>query len=425
MNRPEDKPNHSGDTPDFGKAPDLSEFSHPSSAPEEPAETVDLEALLHEIRRVPSNGNVASSNKKTPPSAPSAKSSEDIPVRKPVTETAPSLTQKESVDEASDPSEEEDLPVISRTPARRVPSDPQRIARIRAKRRRVSIMLGVTAVLLVAAIGMGIFYAVSSLSSNKKSDTSVTTSSSVMTDTQTSTTEQVTSETTTENTEPTPTPTPAVTPFPAGGPDLTGYCVVIDPGHQAVPNLEQEPMSSSMGGSKDKSAQGFTGVVTGTDESEIDLQTALLLRDYLQSLGCEVYITRETNDVDISNKERAEFAVSHDPDLYIRLFCNAANDSLTNGCLVIVPSSGKYSEQVAVWGDNLGKAISSSCGCAYNGCKSSSNYSGLNWADSVPSFMVRMGYLTNSDEEAHLLDEEYQYEICQGIAQFVSTMAKR
>ena len=35
--------------------------------------------------------------------------------------------------------------------------------------------------------------------------------------------------------------------------------------------------------------------------------------EYLESLGCEVYLTRETNDVDISNKERAEFAVSKNP----------------------------------------------------------------------------------------------------------------
>ena len=288
-------------------------------------------------------------------------------------------------------------------------------------------MMIATGVLLVVAIGMGIVYLVNSLRSPKKEPSETTTitatssSDMSMAEDESSTTEQ----TTTEETTPAPTPTPDVTPFPAGGPNLAGYCVVIDPGHQAIPNREQEEMSSSMGGSKDKSAKGFNGVVSGIDESEINLDTALLLKAYLESLGCEVYITRETNDVDISNKERAEFAVSYDPDVYIRLFCNCANDSKTSGINVIVPSSGQYAESVVGWGDRLGDLVCASCGANYNGCWASGNYTGLNWASSVPSFMVRMGYLSNSDEEAKLLSEEYQYQICEGIAQFVATMPQR
>ncbi|MBQ0011542.1 MAG: N-acetylmuramoyl-L-alanine amidase, partial [Clostridiales bacterium] len=198
----------------------------------------------------------------------------------------------------------------------------------------------------------------------------------------------------------------------------------IDPGHQEVANLEQEAMSSAMGGSKDRSAEGYTGVVSGINESEINLEVGCLLKAYLESLGCEVYLTRETNDVDISNQERAEFAVSKDPDLFIRLYCNAANDSKTSGCEVIVPASGKFASDVSTWGDNLGKTLVKFTNGVFNGCKSSSQYSGLNWADSVPSFMIRMGYLTNSDEEANLLDEAYRLKICQGVAQFITTMPK-
>ena len=289
-------------------------------------------------------------------------------------------------------------------------------------------MMIATAVLLVMAIGMGIVYAVRNFGSSKKETSAATSTSASLqnsVETSTSTETSETPPTTTEETTPPPTPTPAVTPFPAGGPDLSGYCVVIDPGHQAIPNREQEEMSSSMGGSKDKSAKGFSGVVSGIDESEINLQTALLLRSYLESLGCEVYMTRETNDVDISNRERAELAISYNPDVYIRLYCNCANDSKTSGSCVIVPSSGQYADQVVAWGDKLGEYITSSCGASFIGCWASGNYTGLNFASSVPSFMVRMGYLSNSDEEANLLSEEYQYKICEGIAQFVGTMPKR
>lgn len=240
------------------------------------------------------------------------------------------------------------------------------------------------------------------------------------------TTTETTTVTTTESTaEPTSTPTPAPTPFPVGGPDLSGYRIVLDAGHQEKPNLEPEALSRSMGGSKDKSSQGFVGVVSGKDESEINLSVELLMASYLKSLGAEVTVTREQNDVNISNKERAELAVSKEPDLYIRLFCNAANDSVSKGCEVIVPSSGKYASEVKTWGDSLGKKLEEITLSTFNGCKASGNYSGLNWADSVPSFMIRMGYLSNSDDEALLLSEEYQFKICKGVAEFIATMPKK
>ena len=289
----------------------------------------------------------------------------------------------------------------------------------------VSIILATTIILIIAAIGMGVYYAISHLPKKSKDTTATSSSSAAVTSaSQTTTLPSETESTTSEATTPAPTPTPEATPFPSGGPALAGYTVVIDPGHQAEANKEPEVMSSSMGGSKDRSAQGFIGTVTGRDESEINLETALLLKDYLESLGCEVYLTRDTNDVDISNKERAEFAVEHDPDLFIRLYCNAANDSKTSGCEVIVPSSGKYAQQLPAWGEKLGKSIEEKTGSAFTGCKSSGNYTGLNWASSVPSFMVRMGYLTNSDDETNLQDAEYQFKMCQAIADFVSTMEK-
>ena len=431
-NQPKGRPNG---RPNGNKVPDLNEFMHKDNASAKD-EQVDVQALISEIRRVPTNGisavpsklssqPSASANKASSVAASSSQS-ETQAMRRPGNTQGASRTAAPKT--ASNPSAHSSN---ANTQARRVSSAASRKRRqqIEARRRMVSIFLIATIALMLIALGLGIFFLVKNLPKEKKNDTSVT---KTETTTQVSTSDdsaavepETTSESTEESTEPSPTPTPEVTPFPGGGPNLSGYCVVIDAGHQATPNTEQEPMSSSMSGSKDKSAQGFKGVVTGTDESEIDLSVALLLRDYLTSLGCEVYMTRETNDVDISNKERAELAVSHDPDLYIRLFCNAANDSKASGCFVIVPAGGKYASDIPAWGQNLGKAIASATGCVDNGCKASEKYSGLNWAQDVPSFMVRMGYLSNSDDESALLDGEYQFKICQGIAQFISTMPKR
>ena len=92
---------------------------------------------------------------------------------------------------------------------------------------------------------------------------------------------------------------------------------------------------------------------------------------------------------------------------------------------MIVPSSGKYASEVKNWGDSLGKKLEEITSSTFNGCKASGNYSGLNWADSIPSFMIRMGYLSNSDDEALLLSEEYQFMICKGVAEFIATMPKK
>ena len=293
------------------------------------------------------------------------------------------------------------------------------------KKRMAAVFLVVMMLLVLVLAGFGIYHFYRFLN-RKKFNKSESMVNSILELTYPTTTLAETTESTTKmTTEPTPTPTPAPTPFPIGGPDLSGYKVVIDAGHQLTPNLEQEAMSRSMGGSKDKSSQGFIGVSSGKDESEINLDVELLLASYLKSLGAEVTVTREQNDVNLSNKERAEMAVSLDPALYIRLFCNAANDSASRGCEVIVPSSGKYSSEVKTWGEALGKKLEEMTHSTFNGCKASGNYTGLNWADSIPTFMIRMGYLSNSDDEALLLSEEYQFNICKGVAEFIATMPKK
>ena len=388
-------------------------------------EEVDLSALLSGIRRVSSDDGKKSQPEKKVPDKP------DPHEEKPAVHEEKKIPHEEKkiVHEEGTASHEGKSSSAPREgqPVRRRPMSAEQRKRIEAKRKKAEILMILTIVMVLALVGVGVFFAIRAVNGRSKKNTEMTTTSSPVSisDTSETKTEEDTSTTTTnEETTTTPSATPEPTPFPVGGPDLSGYCVVIDAGHQGTPNLEQEPLSSSMSGSKDKSAEGYTGMVSGINESQINLDAALLLSEYLKSLGCEVYLTRETEEVDISNKERAEFAVSKDPDLYIRLYCNYANDSKTSGMSILVPSSGKFASEMTVWGENLGKTIENFTGSSFRGCQASGNYSGLNWADSIPSFMIRMGYLSNSDDEARLQDEEYQLQLCQGVAQFITTMPK-
>ena len=205
-------------------------------------------------------------------------------------------------------------------------------------------------------------------------------------------------------------------------PDLSGYVVVLDPGHQLHADSAQEPLGPGMSGTKDKCSSGTSGVSTGRPEYEVNLEIALKLQDYLESLGCKVYMTRTTNNVDISNIDRANFALSYSPDVYIRLHCDGSTDSSSRGIGVFVADSGKYAGSLCSWGDLLGSCLSDATGAKYRGCNAGSTYSGLNWAADIPSFLLEMGFMSNIKDDELLSDPDYQQNICAGIADFISQM---
>lgn len=70
---------------------------------------------------------------------------------------------------------------------------------------------------------------------------------------------------------------------------------------------------------KNKVTSGTDGVSTGVPEYKVNLQVALKLRDELLSRGYSVIMTRETNDVSLSNVDRATIANDSGADIMIRL----------------------------------------------------------------------------------------------------------
>ena len=131
-----------------------------------------------------------------------------------------------------------------------------------------------------------------------------------------------------------------VTPTPT--PEGNGKKVAIDAGHQAHGNSEQEPIGPGASQTKAKVASGTTGRTTGVTEYQLNLDVSLKLRDELEARGYEVYMIRETNDVDISNAERAQLAAESGADILVRIHANGSDNTSVAGALTMAPSIGDF-----------------------------------------------------------------------------------
>ena len=300
-------------------------------------------------------------------------------------------------------------------PSRATEEAPKSQPRKTLKKKYRNMLIGALAFLCVAVIGVEVYRNMDKIRGTVPEATTVATSETEAAET-----------TPEETTEAEPTPTPTVTPTPAptnvplaaDAPDLTGMVIVIDPGHQAETSEETEACATWLSVEKPRCTAGGVGVTTGIQEYDLTLQYAIIMRDYLQQCGAEVILTRETSDVDLSNQERAQIAVDNNADIFIRIHADSANDSMQSGVRVYVPDSGSYTSQNVAWGDTLGTAVAEAEGLEFNETRQTYLYTGLNYANSIPSFQFSVGFLSNSDDEAIIISEDNMVAVAGATAAF-------
>ena len=225
---------------------------------------------------------------------------------------------------------------------------------------------------------------------------------------------------------PTPSPTPTITPTPAptqvpvaaDHPDLTGLTIVIDPGHQETSDNEQELYASWLSSTKPRCTCGTTGIVTGKPEYELTLEYSNIIAEYLEQCGANVILTRDSNDVDISNQERAAIATSNNAGLFLRIHADAAGDSAASGVRVYIPDSGSFTDTSPSYAEQLAELVAEAEGLEVNTVRATSLYTGLNYANSIRSFQISLGFLSNSDDESVLLNEENMTAVAEAISIF-------
>ena len=208
----------------------------------------------------------------------------------------------------------------------------------------------------------------------------------------------------------------------------TGKIIAIDAGHQGKGNSEKEPIGPGSSEMKAKVASGTQGTATGIPEYQLTLAVSLKLKQELIDRGYQVYMIRETNDVNISNAERAQMADKSGADIFVRVHANSLNDSSVQGALTMCQTSkNPYNGSLYSKSVSLSKAvvngICNQTGFKNRGVQETDSMSGINWCN-IPVTIVEMGFMSNADEDKKMATEEYRDKIVKGIADGIDAYYK-
>lgn len=199
-----------------------------------------------------------------------------------------------------------------------------------------------------------------------------------------------------------------------------GKIVVLDPGHSSVVSGETEPIGPGSGEYKAKDATGTRGTASGLTEYELNFQIAVKLRTELENRGYTVILTREDNDTQISCAERAKVANDAGADIFIRIHADGLDDSSARGALGICISPSNpyvpemYSESRILTDLILDEYVAET-GLSSRGVWERDDMTGNNWSK-MPSTLLELGFMTNSEEDLLMADPEFQVKMVNGIA---------
>jgi uncharacterized lipoprotein YddW (UPF0748 family) len=204
--------------------------------------------------------------------------------------------------------------------------------------------------------------------------------------------------------------------------------IVIDAGHQKKADNKLIPIGPGSSEKRPAVSSGTRGAYTGNPEYKITLQVAKRLSKSLKKAGYKVFMVRTKNDVNISNKKRAEYANRKKADLVIRLHCDGIDgDSSVRGFLTLTPSKNKWTKKIYARSLKASKAIHKAAlkatGAKSRGISKRGDLVGFNYSK-VPVTLLEMGVMTNERDDRLLATAKYQNKIVKGVVNGVKAYFK-
>ena len=205
-----------------------------------------------------------------------------------------------------------------------------------------------------------------------------------------------------------------------GSAAANGRVVAIDAGHQAKGNSEKEPIGPGSSTMKAKVAAGAEGISTKLPEYKLTLSVSQKLRRILEERGYKVIMIRESNDVNLSNAERAEIANKSGASIFVRVHANSLDNNSVHGTLSMCQTAkNRYNGNLHAKSDSLSKKITdyvcAATGFKNRGVQETDSMSGINWC-TIPVTIIEMGFMSNPEEDQKMAQDDYQELIAAGIA---------
>ncbi|MDZ5252301.1 N-acetylmuramoyl-L-alanine amidase [Clostridium sp. LIBA-8841] len=190
--------------------------------------------------------------------------------------------------------------------------------------------------------------------------------------------------------------------------------ICIDAGHQEKGDSKLEPIAPWSSNKKPRVSSGTAGVGTKNREYEVNLEVAMILKELLNKEGYNVVMTREKNEVSLSNRERADIANKSMADISIKIHCDGSNNSGKRGASILIPSS-ETKQLASIYGESkrYGEVLCETLkenGIKVNGVFERKDMTGFNWSQR-PVIILEMGFMSNWEDDRLLGDKLYQQKI--------------
>ncbi len=200
--------------------------------------------------------------------------------------------------------------------------------------------------------------------------------------------------------------------------ELEGISICVDPGHGKFTEGYKEPIGPGATEMKAAFVSGTSGAYQ--TEAEFNLKMAYLLKEMFEEKGATVHMTRTDENATLSNIGRAEFANGLGCDMVVRIHADGSGNTSAKGISVLIPAENQYLNDpyVLTSSENAGKCVLdsmiSATGAENRGLILRDDLTGFNWTK-VPCILVECGFMSNSEDDMLLADENYRILLARGI----------